>query len=171
MKTVIVVSGPDRAGKSTLLSKIPLENLHFGPPDDNAEDIFEMYREGIVNTKEKIFCFDRGWPDAFVLEEFRRNATDKSWKIMEFELKLKSFVQVFHVGLFPAWSEVVDRHIEEIPKKLSLRKRTDILYQRMREHRYYLEQMGEFFNHYTLFPSKSFSNSTFAEEYIRSFIK
>ena len=75
---LLVVSGPDRVGKSTLIGEIAdvlgSENCviyHHGSPDPCGTDVFAKYRErGRIQTPErKHIIFDRGWPCTYILEQ------------------------------------------------------------------------------------------------------
>ena len=63
---LIVVSGPDRVGKSTLISQMAEETdalvIHHGPPPTDQKNIFDFYRDDIDSWKrsgKQIAIFDR----------------------------------------------------------------------------------------------------------------
>jgi len=77
---LIVVSGPDRVGKSTLIQgmseKLKNESIvfHHGPPPSDQENIFDYYRDDIrrwQDSGKKVAIFDRAWPCTYILEQHR----------------------------------------------------------------------------------------------------
>ena len=161
---LIVVSGPDRVGKSTLIQQMSerVEGgalvLHHGPPPQNQENIFDFYRQDIEVWKEsgkKVAIFDRAWPCSYILEQHRRRNAGHFEDLIDFEIWLNDEIgAVVHVAQFRPWHWSAGLHIEELREEFPdaagwfIR---DELIARMQEHRVYTEQLINFYEDVTMF--------------------
>ena len=166
---LIIVSGPDRVGKSTLIGQmatwIGADNvsvMHHSAPPANQENIFDFYRDDIlswVNGRKQHCIFDRAWPCSFILEQFRRNNLGHLEDLIDLELWVNDTVNapVVHVGQFRPWNWSAPLHVEEIREEAKhedagwyLR---DQYITRMQEHETYQTQLIDFYERVTMFPS------------------
>ena len=176
---LIIVSGPDRVGKSTLISKMADElkgdvivTHHSAPPKDQ-KSIFDFYREDIlrwVNQPKKFCIFDRAWPCSFILEQARRNNLGHLEDLIDLELWVNDTVNapVVHVGQFRPWCWSAPLHVEEIREEAKhedsgwyLR---DQYVTRMQEHEAYQTQLIDFYDRVTMFPSVQLHRTYSASE-------
>jgi len=164
---LIIVSGPDRVGKSTLINKLSYELedcmvAHHGAPPSDQKSIFDFYRDDILrwanSTKEHCIC-DRAWPCSYILEQFRRNNLGHLEDLIDLELWVNDVVSdgVVHVGQFRPWCWSAPLHIEELKEELDesqygwyLR---DQYITRMQEHEAYQTQLLDFYDRVTMFPN------------------
>ena len=110
---LLVVSGPDRVGKSTLIGEIVdvlgTENCavyHHGAPDPRGADVFAKYREEVGFTAEKKhIIFDRGWPCTYILEQIRKRNSGHFDALVDLEIWMNEVVEsgVLHVGQLRPW--------------------------------------------------------------------
>ena len=164
---LIIVSGPDRVGKSTLISQLA-ENLedvvvkHHSAPPSNQNNIFDFYREDIAMWSEgsaKHCIFDRAWPCSFILEQFRRNNLGHLEDLIDLELWVNDVVSapVVHVGQFRPWHWSAPLHVEEIREEAKHEDAgwymRDQYITRMQEHETYQTQLIDFYERVTMFPS------------------
>ena len=173
---LIIVSGPDRVGKSTLISQIANElegdcvvKHHSAPPKDQRS-IFDFYKDDILTweTGSKKHCiFDRAWPCSFILEQFRRNNLGHLEDLIDLELWVNDTVDapVVHVGQFRPWHWSAPLHVEELHSEADnndsdwyLR---DQYITRMQEHETYQTQLIDFYERVTMFPNVQL-NRTFS---------
>lgn len=176
-KKLIIISGPDRAGKSTLSEKlskkIRLETgeiykvIHHGIPSLN-EYTFDMYRRSLQELL-KSDCnqiWDRSYVCAYALEPFRRHTHDFIGDIMFLETTMVQLgIDVTHVLVNSTWNKVASRHIDELEvQKLSTPQQLEHLSKellaRSREHKHYLEKVSEFLTHHSLFPHIKIPSTT-----------
>lgn len=133
LKTVFFVLGPDNVGKTTTIKKSieTLENIgyscfyyHFSAPKN--ESAYMMYKnvfENISNNYSEgidYYFFDRGWPESYFYEKFRRGvelSLDEMWSIEdELEIMLKN-IRAAHYKillLYRTWQEIEPHHIKEL---------------------------------------------------------
>ena len=165
---LIIVSGPDRVGKSTLISKMAAElegdvivTHHSAPPKDQ-KSIFDFYREDILRwvDQPKKFCiFDRAWPCSFILEQFRRNNLGHLEDLIDLELWVNDVVNapVVHVGQFRPWCWSAPLHVEELHAEAEHNVGSwyirDQYITRMQEHEAYQTQLIDFYDRVTMFPN------------------
>ena len=107
---LIVVSGPDRVGKSTLISRMQeacgndAYVAHHSAPPKNQKNIFDFYKDDIeawLSSSKKIAIFDRAWPCSFILEQHRRRNFGHLEDLVDFEIWLNDKVgAVVHLGAF-----------------------------------------------------------------------
>lgn len=166
---LIIVSGPDRVGKSTLIAKmaeyIGVDDVsvkhHSAPPKDQRS-IFDFYRDDILTWADGIkkYCiFDRAWPCSFILEQFRRNNLGHLEDLIDLELWVNDVVNapVVHVGQFRPWNWSAPLHVEELHAEAehgdSAWYLRDQYITRMQEHETYQTQLLDFYDRVTMFPS------------------
>ena len=170
---LIIVSGPDRVGKSTLIAKLADElgncNVtHHNSPPRNQANIFNYYKDDITNwidSKVEHCIFDRGWPCTFILEQFRHNNLGHLEDLIDLELWVNDVVadSVIHVGQFRPWHWSAPLHVEEIREEANhedsgwyLR---DKYITRMQEHEAYQTQLLDFYERVTMFPHVQLTDS------------
>lgn len=170
----IALIGPDRVGKTTLISKaekICRDNsksyltLHFSGPQPNHKSLFCQYKEPFEMVREEpdVVLFDRFISEAVFYEHIRRGYSVDDWVTATREAEewmLNRFNQdlvLFYIQ--PEWEEVRDRHLEELwftygnsssdwyikEYQLNIRKR---------EHDLYKEFMKDYWNNVTTLPVK-----------------
>ncbi len=164
---LIVVSGPDRVGKSTLIKQMSdalggqaFVTHHSAPPQDQ-KNIFDFYKEDILrwqNMRDKpIAIFDRAWPCSYILEQHRRRNAGHFEDVIDFEIWLSDTVgAVVHLAQFRPWHWSAGLHIEEIreefPKAAPWYIRDELI-ARMQEHEVYTQQLQTFYENVTMFPN------------------
>lgn len=161
---LIVVSGPDRVGKSTLIKAMAEETdalvIHHGPPPTDQENIFDFYRKDIEDwgfTQHKIAIFDRAWPCSYILEQHRRRNAGHLEDLIDFEIWLNDQVgAVVHLAQFRPWHWSAPLHIEELreehPDAANWFIRDEYV-ARMQEHEVYSNQLIDFYERITMFPN------------------
>ena len=167
---LIIVSGPDRVGKSTLIKRIVDDakssvyvSHHSAPPKDQ-EHIFDFYKDDVLKFKASgapLGVFDRAWPCSFILEQHRRRNFGHMEDLVDFEIWLNDQdIPVVHLAQLRPWHWSAPLHIEELREEghttWGLR---DELVSRMQEHKVYTEQMLSFYEDVTLFPSIQLTES------------
>lgn len=164
---LIIVSGPDRVGKSTLITKLSYELescavMHHGAPPQDQESIFDFYKDDILRWLEsdREHCiFDRAWPCSFILEQFRRNNLGHLEDLIDLELWVNETVAdgVVHVGQFRPWHWSAPLHVEELHEELEGKPKgwymRDQYITRMQEHEAYQTQLLDFYERVTMFPN------------------
>lgn len=172
MTLLIIVSGPDRVGKSTLIDSMAQELgpdktfvAHHGPPPKNNENIFDMYRETIRVWKEssKPFAiFDRAYPCSYILEQHRRHNAGHFEDIVDLEIETAEAIDsVVHLGVFRPWYWSAALHLEEIREEepgAALWYIRDQYIARMQEHEIYTQQLLNFYENITMFPNYQIHN-------------
>lgn len=162
MKTLYIVSGADRVGKSTFCKKLQEASggslYHFSEPDTSPEitSIFSRYLDVLkMDENKRAVIFDRSYVCGYILERFRENNHNHIGDLVKLELQIPSFVErVLHVGLVRPWYEVALRHKEELDNGVPLAPwaLSNKMIARMNEHRFYYEELLDFYNHVTMFP-------------------
>ena len=178
---LIIVSGPDRVGKSTLIARLVdvlgkdncLEMHHSAPPR-NQGSIFDFYKDDIlrwINTSGKGYCiFDRAWPCSYILEQFRRNNLGHLEDLIELELWINDVVAdgVVHVGQFRPWHWSAPLHVEELKDEAQHEDGDwfirDQYITRMQEHEVYQTQLIDFYERVTMFPNVQLTDSQAPED-------
>lgn len=169
---LIIVSGPDRVGKSTMISGMNQELegdcyiAHHGPPPKDQENIFDFYREDISswkNSGKTYAIFDRAYPCSYILEQHRRRNAGHFEDVIDFELELNEAVDgaVVHVGVFRPWHWSAPLHVEELKEEFpdaSPWYIRDEYIARMQEHQIYTEQLLNFYDNITMFPNIQLHN-------------
>lgn len=163
---LIIVSGPDRVGKSTLIEELAEELsggcfiAHHGPPPEDQKNIFDFYREDLdawSSSGTKHAIFDRAYPCSYILEQHRRRNAGHFEDVIDFEIELASQVKdVVHLGVFRPWYWSAPLHIEEVRAELpnaALWRIRDEYIARMQEHQLYTEQILNFYENITMFPN------------------
>lgn len=174
---LIVVSGPDRVGKSTLIQKMAELTdafvLHHGPPPTDQKNIFDFYRDDILrwgNTSHKVAIFDRAWPCSYILEQHRRRNAGHLEDLIDFEIWLNDAVgAVVHLAQFRPWHWSAPLHVEELreefPEAADWYIRDEYI-ARMQEHEVYSQQLIDFYERITMFPNVQLTQSETAENAI-----
>jgi len=164
---LIVVSGPDRVGKSTLIQGMSDKLgdnamvIHHGPPPTDQKNIFDFYRDDVrrwQDSGKKVAIFDRAWPCSYILEQHRRNNAGHFEDLIDLELWINDQIDgaVVHLAQLRPWHWSAPLHVEEIkqehPEYADWRLRDEYV-ARMQEHRIYTEQLQNFYEDVTMFPS------------------
>ena len=177
---LIIVSGPDRVGKSTLIAKLVdvlgAENcmeMHHGAPPRDQRSIFDFYREDILrwqNSTKEHCIFDRAWPCSYILEQFRRNNLGHLEDLIDLELWINDTVadSVVHVGQFRPWHWSAPLHVEELRMEAGNKDVNwfirDQYVTRMQEHEVYQTQLIDFYERVTMFPNVQLTDSQEPEQ-------
>ena len=167
MKTIIILSGADRVGKSTMARQLESEDcrvVHHGPPpsdrplfDDLRDDIRDWY-----SSSQPLMIWDRAYACSYAL-----NQPNCLGAVLDFELEFKH-LDIIHVGVERDWRAVARRHIQEISQEcpewdnISIREEYR---ERMDTHRRYYQRLHDFYDHITMFPVYWAQS---AEELVRS---
>ena len=172
---LIVVSGPDRVGKSTLICRMQealgadkVFTAHHSAPPKDQKNIFDFYREDILSwqsdTSKPYAIFDRAWPCSYILEQHRRRNFGHLEDLVDFEIWLNDTVgAVVHLAQFRPWHWSAPLHVEEIREEqpdVAPWVMRDELITRMQEHKVYTGQLQEFYEDITLFPNVVLTEST-----------
>ena len=167
---LIVVSGPDRVGKSTLIKQMADETdalvIHHGPPPTDQKNIFDFYRDDISRwglTQHKVAIFDRAWPCSYILEQHRRRNAGHLEDLIDFEIWLNDTVgAVVHLAQFRPWHWSAPLHVEELreenPNAADWFIRDEYV-ARMQEHEIYTQQLIDFYDRITMFPNVQLTNT------------
>ena len=155
---LILLGGPDRVGKSTLASQLSelsgFTVKHHNAPDCRDKSIFEMYRRNLNEGGDQIW--DRSYLCAFILERYRKRNHDHIVEIMDLEFELSKKHEVIHVGVTKPWHWSAPLHWEELhkrhypPEPWFIR---DEFMARQNEHFFYTDEMVNFYQYVTMFPS------------------
>ena len=162
---LIVVSGPDRVGKSTLIGRMSEELdgdafvMHHGAPPTDQRNIFDFYREDIAKWKESgktVAIFDRAWPCSYILEQHRRRNAGHFEDLLDFEIWLNDEVgAVVHLAQLRPWHWSAPLHIEELreefPDAADWFVRDEYV-ARMAEHKHYTQELLNFYEDVSMFP-------------------
>ena len=157
MKTIIIISGADRVGKSTLASTMEEAGfcrvIHHGPPPLNRP-LFSDLRDDIrlwLDSRDPQMVWDRAYVCSYCL--YQPDVLDA---ILEFEWEFRD-LNIRHWGLYESWNMVARRHIleleDEFPNEGNWFLRDQYL-QRMESHRCYYKRLRYFYDNVTLFPHK-----------------
>lgn len=167
---LIIVSGPDRVGKSTLINAMVKELggdcyvAHHGPPPSNQKNIFDFYREDIANwgLKQPYAIFDRAYPCSYILEQHRRHNAGHFEDVIDFEIELADQVDsVVHLAVLRPWHWSAPLHVQELrelhPDASPWFIRDEYI-ARMQEHELYTQQLLNFYENITMFPNVQLHN-------------
>lgn len=167
-RKLIIISGADRVGKSTLIDNTQAflreQNCavyHHSAPPSQQDNIFDMYREHVEEwlATDKEWCvFDRSYPCSFILEDHRRRNHGHMDDVVDLELEwlADDRFKVVHVAVERPWSWSAKHHLIELKELFPdaspwfIR---DEYVARMKEHKHYYERLYEFYSHVTAFPS------------------
>jgi GTPase SAR1 family protein len=182
---LFVVSGPDRVGKTTLIenmcSAIDEEVFvqHHSAPPRNQEKILDIYREAL-DTWDLSGCnhaiFDRAWPCTYILEQLRNRNIGFLEEVLDFEIELHCRgTRVVHIGQFRPWWWSAPKHMDEINSEMlgsvpKWARRAEYI-TRMQEHEQYSEQLIDFYDRITMFPSLQLNETVDATEVIKDALK
>lgn len=188
MKKLYIISGPDRVGKSTfqrdlsqalsVVKSLPPEVEHFSEPPLSQRDITERYRVSIdkfISSPSEVLIWDRSYVCAYILERFRKNSHSYVGDLVSFEVFLarKSELKVEHVGLTLPWHEIALFHLKELEETGLHQNSWSIsgeLISRMNEHRFYTEEMVDFYQNITMFPSSLLASREEVYTYLENII-
>lgn len=155
---LILIGGPDRVGKSTLaaelseLSGIPVN--HHTAPNPKDQSIFSVYKREASAGGDQIW--DRSYLCAYILERHRKGNHDHISDVVDLEMILKDQHSVIHVGVSRPWHWSAPLHIEELKGEFPEARpwfMRDLLMARQNEHHFYTEEMVNFYQYVTMFPS------------------
>jgi hypothetical protein len=164
-KRLIIFSGADRVGKSTLIDKLyrayqgEAMVKHHNAPSRYSSEPYEYYKKDLaefVVARENVCIWDRGWPCSYILEQHREGTHDHLPEIVDLELYVMTFgIKVLHVAIEKSWSWSAPHHLEEL--KLENANSSDWWVRnkyinRMREHEKYYKELHYFLNNVTAFP-------------------
>ena len=171
-RKLLIVSGADRVGKSTLIGELVNllgENVipfHHGAPPFDTEHIFDFYRINLQKWEEsgKEWCiFDRSHVCSWCLEERRRNNFGLREDIIDFELELaEKDISVLHLPVYRPWQWSALKHLDELKELYPDAPRWKIRNEyisRMGEHKVYYERLQDYYDNITAFPVVSCSYS------------
>lgn len=177
---LLVVSGPDRVGKSTLIREVVnvlgSDNcavFHHGPPDPRGLDVFATYRSDVVGAPEgKHIIFDRGWPCTYILEQIRKRNSGHFDALIDLEMWMNDVVEegVLHIGQLRPWFWSAPLHLEELKAENSSLPEWSIrdkYVTRMSEHKQYTEQLMDFYEDITMFPNLLLTETVPGDEVVR----
>jgi len=155
---LILLGGPDRVGKSTLAAQLSeitdFRVKHHSEPNPRGKTIFDQYRQDLSEGGDQIW--DRSYLCTYILERYRNRNHDHLIEITDFELELSKIHQVIHVGVTKPWHWSAPLHIEELnkrhhpPSDWVIR---DEFIARQNEHHFYTDEMINFYQFVTMFPS------------------
>jgi len=172
---LIVVSGPDRVGKSTLIKQMTsklqtrYKVFHHSGPTEQEESVFQQYRENIeefVNDPQsEVAIFDRGWPCTYILEQHRKRNAGHFEEMIDLEHWIHDTLcgKVVHVGRLRPWHWSAPHHLDELrathldSKSWYIR---DEYIARMEEHKVYTQQLLDFYEDITMFPNIQLTDDT-----------
>ena len=151
MKQLIILSGADRVGKSTLASKMEKAGvcrvIHHGPPPADRP-LFSDLRDDIadwLDSDDPQMCWDRAYVCSYCLDQ--PNVLDA---ILEFEMDHRD-LDIKHIGVWASWQEVSRRHLDEI-KELGIEDTVGEYKLRLETHRNYYDRLEKFYESVTMFP-------------------
>ena len=151
MKTIQIISGADRVGKSTLASSLEKSGVcrvrHFGPPPPDRP-LFSDVREEIAlwqESGEPQLVLDRSYVCSYCMDQ-----PDVLDAILEFEWDHRD-LKIRHYGMWRPWQIVAPRHIEEI-QALGIKHHVEEYRKRMELHQSYSERLKHFYHNITMFP-------------------
>ena len=151
MKQLIILSGADRVGKSTLASSMEKAGvcrvIHHGPPPPDRP-LFSDLRDDIadwLDSGEPQMCWDRAYVCSYCLNQ--PNVLDD---ILAFEVEF-SHLHIRHIGVWAPWQKVAQRHLDEI-QSLGISNVVEEYRTRLETHRSYYDRLRDFYSNVTLFP-------------------
>ena len=151
MKQLIILSGADRVGKSTLASKMKKAGvcrvIHHGPPPADRP-LFSDLRDDIadwLNSDDPQMCWDRAYVCSYCLEQ--PNVMDA---ILRLEMDMIGF-KVKHIGVWAPWQAVAQRHLDEM-EELCVSNPVSEYRLRLETHKRYYERLHDFYANVTRFP-------------------
>ncbi|MDX1371120.1 MAG: hypothetical protein R3321_01545 [Nitrososphaeraceae archaeon] len=184
MTRLLIISGSDRVGKSTLQKNLKsrleqhcsstnkklafnIVNAHFGPPDSQCHSrIFQMYYDELNKhdlSEVDFLIWDRSYICGYILERIRRNNHKHHSELLqiEWDFIIKYNLDVRHIVITPPWSEVSKYHVEEV-KELNPGcldwYLIDELENRRLEHNRYNQLLMETMTEVTMFPHINFNH-------------
>ena len=115
-KSLWLIAGPDRVGKTTYCKTLKRPVYHFGPPNPTIKNIYSSYRAALEEQPAEVqICFDRGWVCSYILDTFRRHAGNHAAEITQLEIDLfDQGWEVEHIGITREWSWSAPLHLKEL---------------------------------------------------------
>lgn len=169
-KRLIILSGPDRVGKSTLIKKMMnfwgkdhTEVYHHSKPSNDHEAILQQMYNSLddflnPNQPKSLGIFDRGWLCTYVYQLIRDNCFSIDYDIMRLEIALlEKGLRTYHVLLHRPWFWSAPFHLKELkelgytndkPRRLLLEQ----METRRNEHNTYYEIASTFLMEKSCFP-------------------
>lgn len=151
MKQLIILSGADRVGKSTLASSMEKAGvcrvIHHGPPPP-GRPLFSDLRDDIadwLDSGDPQMVWDRAYVCSYCLDQ-----SDVLDAILGFEWEFRN-LKIRHIGVWRPWQIVAQRHIEEI-QSLEIDDQIREYKERMVTHQSYYERLRDFYSNVTMFP-------------------
>lgn len=172
---LIIVSGPDRVGKSTMINQMVSDLgdqcrvFHHSAASGSDRDIFHQYRENILlfnlDPNLKYAIFDRGWPCTYILEQHRRRNAGHFEEMIDLEHWVNDTLEgnVVHVGRLRPWHWSARHHLAELRANQVDQKDwfiRDEYISRMEEHKVYTQQLLDFYEDITMFPNIQLTDDT-----------
>jgi hypothetical protein len=171
MKLLLVVSGPDRVGKSTFIHELVHcegfnpENFfikHHSRPADTYQNVYDSHADSVTEWKQsgKPFAiFDRSWPCTYILERLREHNTGHFEDLIDFEIQYSRDLEytAFHLGILKPWHWSAPHHLKELTQLYGSgnnRLIRDNYIARMQEHEHYSRELIKFYNTITMFPHR-----------------
>jgi len=168
-RKLVIISGPDRVGKSTLCDTIlkmrgdkRVDVIHLAEPPLDQDDPYDINRDKIqewVRGGKELCLFDRSYPCSMVFETHRRGNAGHLSHIVDLEIELMRCSDTFktvHVVYHRPWHWSAKHHLAEIdllhPNAADWAKR-DLYIARMREHELYYQRIRDFTENITAFPT------------------
>ena len=166
-RKLVIVSGGDRVGKSTLISNLQQHLgefncavFHHSAPPTTQSNIFDFYRDHVAQwlaTKAEWCIFDRSYPCSFILEDHRRRNHGHMDDVIDLELEwlADDRFQVMHISVERPWNWSAKHHLIELKEMFPdaapwfIR---DEYVARMKEHKHYYERLYDFYENVTAFP-------------------
>lgn len=166
-RKLVIVSGGDRVGKSTLIGNLRncllpqnCDVYHHSAPPNDQSNIFDFYRqhtEEWLSTSKEWCLFDRSYPCSFILEDHRRRNYGHMDDVIDLELEwlADDRFEVIHVSVERPWSWSAKHHLIELKELFPdaapwfIR---DEYVARMKEHKHYYERLYDFYDNVTAFP-------------------
>ena len=169
MKLLLVISGPDRVGKSTFINELTYYNgfhsgeffiKHHRQPPENYENVYDYHADSVLSWKHSgkpYAIFDRSWPCTYILERLREGNSGHFDDLIDFEIQYYRDYgyTVFHLGILKPWYWSAPHHLAELEQFLGTgnqRLIRDNYTARMQEHENYSQELINFYNTVTMFP-------------------
>lgn len=170
LPVTVVVLGPDRVGKSTLVENthemlrskdIDVRKLHFSGPLPHDNSPIDQYTRPFnleLEARPEVILCDRGFSEVCFYERFRRRVEISHEWAQSAESYFSSRSRSIHVFLIDrAWGWAQPFHVKEIEEQYPDSTpyfRSKQLEVRRLEHNEYYKHMDEYLSKYSLLPHK-----------------
>lgn len=185
-KSILLVLGPDRVGKSTLINKLSeyliLDSkkhlvLHFDGPKPHHSTPIHQYilpiNKALDMGSEWVLC-DRGGAEVCFYEKYRRNIDiDHAWTQRFEEYVETNFAWHKTILIKRDWEWCRPRHIEEINRlwpNCTDYWRNSQLNMRKAEHECYYEYMDRYFSYVSKFMPTILETNELSSEQIKELL-